>query len=100
MLCFSPLSRLVNTTVASLMAAPLLSVTVPVIVPYTFWPNTALGVTAKTVTTANKISASFPRFDIYFFLPQEVLKTWATVAARTHLSGGDTFSLGHGANNK
>src|SRR5882762_1847604 len=68
---FSPLSRFVSVTVASLIAAPLVSVTVPVMLPYTFWPHPAVGVSAKTTTAAKKISASFPRFGISF-LPKKL----------------------------
>src|SRR5215470_13709248 len=39
MLRFSCVSRFVKVTVASATAAPLESVAVPLMVPYTFWPN-------------------------------------------------------------
>src|ERR1700686_45664 len=52
------------------MAAPLVSVTTPMIDPYTFWPHPAEGVSARATTTV-KISASFLRFGISF-LPKKL----------------------------
>src|ERR1700728_245278 len=62
MLCFSPLSRFVNVTAASLITAPLASVTVPVIVPYTFWPHPVVGTSAKRTVAASNASPRFLRF--------------------------------------
>src|ERR1700736_6267373 len=64
MLCFSSLSRFVNVTAASLLTAPLASVTVPVIVPYTFWPHPADGVSTRMTVAASNASPRVLRFVI------------------------------------
>src|SRR5215470_6542375 len=83
MLCFSEVPRFVSVTFASAMAAPLLSVTVPAIVPYTFWPSPTLGVNARINIPTREANQSFLRFGISFPPPRSRKK-------RTHHQLGNT----------
>src|ERR1700733_14227272 len=87
MLCFSPLSRFVKVTAASLITAPLASVTVPVIVPYTFWPHPTDEVSATRTVAASNASPRFLRFVIGFLpkqfsMPGNMLRGYANPVTR------------------
>src|SRR5919108_1742997 len=64
MLRFSLVSRFVSVTFALAMAAPLLSLTVPAMVPYTFWPHPELAANSKTTVATTDANTSFLRLGI------------------------------------
>src|ERR1700676_672927 len=96
MVRFSWVSMFVSVTDALPMAAPLVSVTTPVIDPYTFWPHPAFGVSARATTTV-KISASFLRFGISFL--RKKLSDIRDICRTDAPADGDGFCLGNTADN-